>query len=305
MAIYEKDFSDFYLSDNVYELADELLPEMADVFEVDLGDEPNAEALGRLVGAIGTKETLRDNERGARAWLEERTGSPEQALETAAEWLGRSGVQQELDRSLWTPRRVTASVDPIVITGAVANWQDRTANFIESETRIFGGTTIHVATGNRVMQTGTEQANANIKQFFNEHSRYPTETEYASSFVVPRLREAGNRVYHDSFQTTNGDEIADQFVRHNQVLLNGQLVFARVANAGIQLAVQFRNAARNLHPEVDSDPANPQIFVLTDSFPIARTEEQVANAREFQSPFTGIRQVALTGKLLVEATKED
>jgi hypothetical protein len=105
------------------------------------------------------------------------------------------------------------------------------------------------------------------------------------------------------YDTDNGQKIAEAFAEEHEELVNGKLAFARVANAGIQLAVQFRTAARKLSTSFDADPRNLQVYVLTDSFPIARTEEeaQPASAKRFQNPFTGIRQVALTGKLLVEA----
>jgi hypothetical protein len=103
--------------------------------------------------------------------------------------------------------------------------------------------------------------------------------------------------------TDKGDQIAAEFVRNMNELFaaDTRLIFARVANAGIQLAAQFRKAAREVDSAYDTDPANPQVFVLTDTFPIARTTEQAKNPQQYQNPMTAIRQVALTSKLLYES----
>ena len=77
--------------------------------------------------------------------------------------------------------------------------------------------------------------------------------------------------------------------------------FARVANAGIQQAVTFRKAAKQAGIANDAERDNPEAFVLTDSFPVARTPDQMADSKNFQNPFTGIRQIALTAKMINEA----
>ena len=47
------------------------------------------------------------------------------------------------------------------------------------------------------------------------------------------------------------------------------------------------------------------MFVLTDTFPLATNSDEIKNPAEFQSPFTALRQVALTAKLLAEAAIEN
>lgn len=295
------DFSNFELGDNVAALAGGLLPEMANVFEIELGDAPNSQTLGALVGAIGAKKTLRENETGAKAWLTQVTGSDEQAFALAADWLERSGVQQALDRSLWTPELTTPEEAAVVATGGVANWQDRTAELITN----LSPRQVHIATGTQVMNSVTEKINPNVITLQNVYGTFPTQQQYAEDIILPQLLAAGHEVVISPYDTQNGEEIAQRFVADYSRLLSGPLAFARVANAGIQLAVQFRNAARRMNTRFDTNPNKPQAFVLTDSFPIARTLDEAApkNAKDFQSPFTGIRQVALTGKLLVEAAE--
>lgn len=295
------DFSNFELGDNVAELADGLLPEMAAVFEIEISDEPNSQSLDALVGAIGTKKTLRENEAGAKAWLAQVTGSEEAALELASEWLERSRVQRALDRSLWRPEVTTPPEAGIIVTGAVANWQDRVGDLLLDREP----TLVWYGVGNRLMSTATEVVNPNVEAFREAEGELPNETQYALEVIVPRLQEAGHYVELYGFETTVGNEIAARLIERTDIASFETLAVARVANAGIQLAVQMREAIRLYNANFDRDSDNPSLFVLTDSFPVAQTLDQAKpeNAKEFQSPYTGIRQVALTGKLLVEAAQ--
>ena len=298
------DFSNFELGDNVAEFADGLLPEMADVFEVPLSPTPTVEELGQLVGVIGRSKVLRENV----PRVQEVLGTAADGLTIAADWLERSGVQSALERSLWTPSsRVPWATGRVVIMGAVANWQDRTATLLESKassrTTVRG--MVDILTGNRVMDTATEVSNPNVVRFVGDHDRFPTEDDYATTYIRPFLRFGG---YSDEqvlqFHSQNGDEIIQQYLETNPGVLDTEMIVARVANAGIQLACQVRKAARRLNPDFDFDKNNPQLFVVTDSLPIARTQKELQDALHFQNPFSGIRQIALTGKLLVEALQD-
>ncbi len=296
------DFSNYELGENVATLASGLLPEMADVFRVGISSNPTSDELGALVGAIGTKKTLRENEKGARAWLMQVMGSEEAALTVAADWLNRSGVQQELNRSLWSPELTTPEEAVVIATGAVANWQDRTTKLVTS----LSPRQVFLAAGTQVMSSVTEVINPNVVAWQEAHGTLPNQQQYAEDVVKPFLAAAGHDVFLAPYDTENGEELAQRFIEDYERLFVGPAAFTRVANAGIQLAVQFRNAARRSNSAYDADRNNPQTFVITDSFPTARTVEEAKpiNAKDFQSPYTGIRQVALTGKLLVEAANK-
>lgn len=287
----ETDFNNFYLANlNVYEVADGLIPEIAERLDVKLGDEPNSSALGELVGKIGTNKVLRDN---AEVTAIDR--------DTAVDFVERSGVQQEMYRSLWTPEINADDVDAAVLTGAVANWQDRGVQIVESNIPV--DTPIYIATGSRVMDSATEQSNTNVKLFFEKHSRFPSETEYAGRMVVGHLRrEAGYSVFWPPFGygASAGDQLAADFFKRNSGLLDKKLAFVRVANAGVQLAVQMRKAARIQSPTFDTDPMYPQVFVITDDWPLARTDKQDDDPAHYQKAATALRQVALTAKMLHE-----
>lgn len=308
--VAERDFSNFELGDNVYELADGLVPRIAGRFDISLGDEPDSRALYVLVGLLGKNKVLRENQ--------EVTAID---LTTAADLLDESGVQKPLNRSLWTPEM---QVDPdaglTIATGAVANWQDRTARLVANGIKdgILSKTT-HLVIGSRVMgeKPGSEQSNPNVQAFLEEKGEYPTETQYADRFVRPRIEAAGGDVILTSYHTEDGDEIAANFARkvdfsadaelQKGIFEDGaQVAFARVANAGIQLAVQFRSAVReHISSDFDAYPHLPEVFVVTDGFSIARTPEEIADPVHYQSPYTGLRQALLTAKMLHEAAAKN
>ena len=285
------DFANYRLGDSVYELANGLVPEIARVFDVELGDQPSDEALGNLVGAIGRSKVLQENIPHVREIL----GTDQDGLAIAAEWLGRSGVQLALNRSLWTPEIPTPDNAATVMTGAVANWQDRTAKLVADS---LNRENVYIAAGNRVMDTPTEKTNANVEQFFAEEDRYPTETEYAGVFVMPVLLASGHAVVIEGYDTPKGDEIAKRFAAEHSNVFRGNVGFARVANAGIQMAAQFVRAAREAGIAYDLDATNPQAYVLTDEFAVAQNEDHTRDPKNYQNPFTGIRQVAVTAKEL-------
>lgn len=290
MSEQQRDFSNFELqTDSVYELAGDLIPELADRLAIDHGAEPSIEVLGDLVGKLGKNEVLRDNE-------------PVQAISPTemADYLERSGVQKSLNRSLWTPqlRATPRNLDGYVLTGAVANWQDRAANWLAS----YGTKApVYLFAGERIMDSATETPNPNVKSVFETFKRYPTEAEYAAGVVQRKLVEKGFDVLPSSYSGTKGETLAIDFFERNPHLLDGQIAAVRVANAGIQLAVQLRQAARAIRPDFDSDPNNPQLFVITDSLPVSRSLKQDAKPQRYQKAQTGLRQVAVTAKSILEA----
>jgi hypothetical protein len=292
MSAIERDFSNFHLGDNVYELAGGVIPEIAAKLGVELGDEPSSEALGELVGKIGKNKVLRENE-------------DVEAIdrETAADFVDRSGVQKALSRSLWTPEPFRlADMDAIVMTGGMANWQDRMVTRLST---FYTKPPIFYVTGQRIMGSPTEVTNKNVIEL-QKDDQYPTESEYAAKVIVPKLIALGNKeTTLLSYPTENGDELAARLFEDQPDLAGQNLLFARVANAGIQLAVQMRKAARQVNPDFDSFSNIPQAFVLTDDFrQVARTAEEDKDSQHFQKAHTALRQVAVTAKMLHEAATQ-
>lgn len=298
------DFSNFELATmrqgrGVAELADGLIPEIAQVFGVELSERPTVDELGVLVGAVGKSKVLQEN----LPQVQEVLGTGEDALGIMSEWVIRSGVQHPLDRSLWTPNKATPKdIDAIVLTGAVANWQDRMVDLLTWRRQAgHSAPMVYMALGNKVMDSATEVTNPNVQAFVEEYGTHPTQAQYGYEVIMPKLLKAGYGVVVDGHETDNGSEIAAAFVDKYNWALSGKLAFARVANAGIQLAGQFRKAARQHDPAFDADPTNPQVFVLTDTFPVAQDEEENKQPAKFQRPATGIGMIARTAKTVAEA----
>ncbi|MCA9327551.1 hypothetical protein KDA14_03415, partial [Candidatus Saccharibacteria bacterium] len=253
MSVAERDFSTFHLGDNVLELADGVIPEIADKLHIYMPGEPSINALGALVGAIGKNKVLRDNEEVQGIELDE-----------AVDLVTRSGVQQRLSRSIWTPdiRLEDVDVDASVVTGGVYNWMNRTGDLLVDSSMLLGypRPVVHVLGGSRKMDSGTEKDTDFVREFLEAQNHdveksYPTEADYLEQRIVPRL-ERDNRfnVHFQGFPTTDGEEIALRFARNylrDTVGPYGKIAAVRVANAGVQLALQMRKAIRKLYPGFD------------------------------------------------------
>lgn len=291
MSASERDFSNFYLGDSVYELASGVVPEIAERLDVTVSREPHSAELQEIMTKVGQNKVLRQNE--------EITAIDRR---TMAELLEVSGVQRALRRSLWTPDldASASNIDAVVMLGGVANWQDRTAKVI-SKGRKYKDTPIYLLGGSRVMDTPTEVTNPNIAAFHETFRRYPTEARYIASVIAPRLKRVGHQVMVNTYDIKNGDEILWKLFEENGHLFFARLALARVANAGIPMAVQMRDAGRSGFKHFDTNPKKPQTFVITDEFPVSKTEKQDSNATKYQKAATGVRQLVLTAKKLHEA----
>lgn len=293
MSALGRNFNSYYLGDNVYELAGGVIPEIAEMLEVDLGPEPNSESLSQLVGKLGANKVLRNN-------VEVEAIDPYHM----ADLVDQSGVQRELSRSLWSPEITPQNrgVSIAVLSGGVANWQNRSAAAIP----IWFRGTVLLPTGNRVMNSPTEVNHPDVQALESILKHSPTEFEYAAHIVTDKVLDFfGNKLRSIPlpYESAKGEEIAYQFFAKNPKLLEEKLLFVRVANAGIQLAVEMRKAARKFNSDFDADPENPQVFIQTDEFPVSRSAEEDTKPQYYQKAQTGLRQVALTAKSLFEATQ--
>lgn len=296
------DFSSYNLSNfDVMTVSDGLVPEMAHVFDVPLNQNDLVGSLGQLIDVVGQSKVLQENIEGVREKLDVLDGDK---ITIAAGWLERSGIMKPLDRSLWTPDIETPDdVEAIIISGAVANWQDRSYKLLAERTQSGKPPArVYVPVGDRIMSTPTELTNSNVQVMADaRQGSIPTEFDYMQGIGRPLLEDAGYRVEILPYPGLNGDQIAEQFVAERPGFFDrseGTIAFARVANAGIMLATQFRQAAHKQGVEFDKNPENPQLFVLTDEYPIAVTEKQTKNPAQFQNPLTAIRMIAVTAKHL-------
>lgn len=306
--ISQRDFSTFYLNDNVFELAEGVIPTAATLagvklphisiegyslseLKVWLGRADSS--LEQLVGAYGVSKVLRDNE--------EVSVHPN----VLAGLVQATGVQKPLSRSLWTPEKtIQGHEDLIVVTGGVAPWVNRVTDLLGNHALAHSGPgKVELVFGNRPMKSPADKRTKQVRSFEEKYKAPPLESQYAEAFVKPVLERLGYEVgMRDDYATDSGPELATMFVRSNpEAFAEGQrIIFTRVANAGIQLACQFRTAARKVHPLYDADESNPQVYVLTDEFPVAVNREQIGQPDNFQSPYTATRQAVLTARLLLQ-----
>lgn len=291
-----RDFNTFELGDNPAELAGGVMTEIAGRMGVDLGDGCDPAAYGELVGRLGASKELRTNRPPTEVFT----------VQEAGELLEVSGVQRAMNRSLWTPDFPTPTDAPVVITGGMANWMDRTGRTVEQ----LPNSEVILAVGSRVMGTATEIPNSNVASFMgdvthNPQGRAPQEFEFALRYTRPNLEGKGKTVTMLPSSTRDGAAIANEVVGYAEsagLLEPGKaLAVARVANAGVQLATQIRAAARKKNEAFDTDPTQPQLFVVTDEFAPAKNAEQLRDPAHYQSGYTGLRQLALTAKLIAEA----
>lgn len=291
--VEQRDFSTFELGDDVYKLADGIIPEIAEAIAVDIDSIEPHKRLQAMLNGLTTDPNNPDL----------RASKPIfRKYEVAADYIARSGIQNALARSLWTPETPAdeAHVDAIVMQGGVANWMSRTADLI---TEHHMQRPVHIVPGTRTMNAPGDKVHSKVTSFLDLGKAYPTEQEFARKFTVPELSKAGFVVQLHEYATANGDELYASLVADQPELVQAgvSIAVARVANAGIATALQLRKAARAVNPEFDADPENPQLFVMTDSFPVARRTEEVAMPSKFQSPVTALRQLVVTAKLLHEA----
>jgi hypothetical protein len=294
MRVSERDYSTYRVGDDVTRLAGGVVAELAGTLGMPL-DGPNVEQLGQLVGAIGPDKVLRNNPD-----LKLREALP---VAQAADIVEQSGIQKPLNRAFLHPDMEMPLDEPIVMTGAVANWQDRTAQLVAglAPTRVF------LPIGNREMKSESELRNPNIQNYmqWDQLHPYPTESKYAKSYVERVLNDAGHKTELMPMDTSDGQEILDRFAASHRDLSYGRLTVARVANAGVQLAYQMRTAARKEMKAFDVEVGAPQLYIVTDTLPLAQTEDELKDPVHFQSPYTAMRQLALTAKLLAQAGYED
>ncbi len=284
-----RNFADFYLPDNVYQLADGLIQEIAERLDVKLGREPNKADMQEIMNKVGPNKILRHNEE---------ITAIDRA--TMADMIDRGGTQAAFNRSLWTPEIEADddTVDAVVEVTCMGNWQDRAADATPTRLK---GKPVYSLGGIRVMDTATEIVNPNVVGVREVLGRYPTEAEYAASVIIPKLTLVGFSVSPQHYPSRNGDELFKLLFENNHDLLEKRIAIVRNANAGVISAVQMRTAARRFNPDFDADPKRPQVLIVTDYSEVARTDEQEADSRNFQKTDPGIRQLVLAGMKQHEA----
>lgn len=285
MSAEVRNFRNYQLGDNVHQLAEGLLPEMAETMGYELTDQPDVDNLRGLIGHIGPAKWLQDNI----ALVRERLGTAEDAQVVAAGWTERSGVMIPMTRSFVSPEiAVPDEVDSAVITGGVARWMLRRADRLERVTaRGMRVGRVVIAAGSRQMRPSEH---ARVADYAILNGAEPTEADFARTYMVPALAEAGHETELVAVDSSDGDDVmraAAEATRGGTVLAVGN------APAAIQVAGQYRLAAREASAGFDT--SGDQLFMTADTLPVARGSEGPAT---HQNPFTALGQIARSALFL-------
>jgi hypothetical protein len=285
MSASERNFANFRPGDNVYELADGLIPEMAERLDVKLASEPNAADLQQLMGKVGINKVTRLN---AEITAIDRL--------TQVSMIERAGLQNAINRSLHDPERpaTAENVDAIVMISCMANWQEEAADAVPDDLK---GKPVYLLGGNRVMDTPTEVINPSVAELEAGYWRYPTETEFAGAVILPRLVARGFNVLPLSYDTGKADEMFAGMLNDIPHLRERRFAVVRNANPGITTGFQLREQGQAIDENFDADPDNPQVYVITPSKELAPTPAHDApeHSRQYQKVGTAMRPIVLTG----------
>jgi hypothetical protein len=278
------DFSNYDLerlgesSGGVYDIAGYTIRQIADAFNVPLGDQPNEDALRKLIHEVGRKETLQDNISHVEVVL----GSD--AANIAAGWLKRSGVMKALNGPFSAPTADLApDFDVVVMMGGITNWMwRRLTRLLHVDPEGVG--TVVLAAGDRPLGAGEHQI---VKASITKRRAGLTEYGFCERFIAPVLREAEFDVTPVPVHGSNGDDVCRAAAKSARHALNAGTVLV-VSNApnALQAAGQFYLAARELDPHFDE--GGDQLFVASDPFMIAEHGE---GKEYYQNPVSGLGQL--------------
>lgn len=276
------DFSNYELSPdlNIYELADGMVPEIAQAAGYELTETPNAENLGNLIAKVGPDKELQKNISVVREAL------GDDARDQIADWIDRSNVMHPVDRSFMRSESYPGmQFDSIVFTGGVANWMlRRTMHTLRFDpVNDVAGHRVVLPIGNREMKPAEHPL---VETFMRREHVAPTEADFANYFLKGLMEKAGFRVELIAVDSNKGDEIMDGLFADQPVLLDQQVLVVSNAPNAIQAAGELRLAGKKVDASYDN--TGVQVFMNQDSFPLARRGE---SPKTHQNPETALGQL--------------
>ena len=295
---------------------DKLGPGVAEDVKTAFGYE--GDDLGGLIGHVAphkelqlnidfAKTTLSDPDVQARLRQEGRT-----AADIARSWSERSGLQAEVFRPFMAPASVTVDrFDAGLIPERVPNWLERMADTAIELGRAYPIGILALASSDR--EIGPDEKPGVTEGTLSE--------SYMEQTLLPRLKkgqtreeiEAGDdskRQVLDVEMIKTGEKVGDLvmaraaagLVEKGINLATAKIIIFSVAGNWMQAGVQARQGLQTVYPDFDRDPANRQLWIKSDSFPLGLTGEEPKATH--QNPFSAIGNILRGVKLLDEVSAE-
>lgn len=282
----------------VYDLADQLLPEMAEAMGYELGETPKTENIQGLIGHIGPAKTLQENIE----LVQQRLATTADAVTIAADWAERSGCLDKTTRGFISPGADLLKVGfgAAVFNTGVGRWQERRAKqVIELKESGVKFAKVIIFAGNRAM---AETEHPEVVEMTKTHGYPPTESDFASTYIADILR--ANDISADvvAIDSANGDEVFREGLKKRGFLYDWSILAIGNAPSTIQVAGQYRKAARSLEEDdgIRFDRVGGQLYMAGDSIGVARHGESPAT---HQNPFTALGQIARNALMLHEQSR--
>lgn len=295
------DFSNYELGEiaeqefGVYQLADELIPEMAETLRYDITGRPVQETLGDFIGQFGPDKEYQKNI----SLVKDRV-----SVDQAADWVERSGALVPVARAFRDNTPLPERFGVAVMTGGIANWILRRTAVLEQ----VDPTTVSrvwMVPSNRKMDDGEHQLVKSHRERFGLYGVETTEAAFMKHFISKRLGDVWfNYRIHDAHGMTKGSNVLDHWATFlatvdNAVRITTFLVPTN-APASIQTAVTVREALQKIDPTFDT-AATPQLFMMGDSIPVARHGEHKST---HQDPHSAIGQLLRNARYLDRAAAQ-
>jgi len=192
---------------------------------------------------------------------------------------------------------IPLKIDTAVFNTGVARWQERRAQKIidiREQGRKIGR--VVILAGNRQMGEKEHPAVAEIVQ---RDGSLPVESRFATVYISEMLKANGVKTDVVAVDSSVGDEIFKQGITEKkELLLDGVTLAVGNAPATIQVAGQFRQAARIFDPKYDE--TGEQFYMASDGIRVARHGEGPAT---HQNPFTALGQIARNALYLHEVAQ--
>lgn len=267
--------------------------------------------LGGLIGHIAPHKNLQENIAFAREILndpsvrEKINYGDKNGIEVARAWGKRSGLQEEVFRPLMQPAgEIPKEFTAIVVTDAVYNWVNRMSGVAYRVGRVANIDTALLAASGRVTkpdETDEIAEGTPIKDYMEGTLKPRLEKPFINEGSTEE-RQAFDTVEVVTTESESGADVmaeAVEYLLENDIDLNdARLIIASVAGNWMQKGSQLRAAIKGVHADFDEDPADRQLWVASDSFPLGITGEEPKTTH--QNPFSAIGNILRGAKLLDE-----